>query len=117
MTVVVDEDLARLYGVTTGQLNQALKRNRRRFPRDFAFQLTVAECRAHLEAASYGDTTQDDLDDAQIAAFLAAAREHCEAFLGLSLAQRVLEIELDVFPNVTDDGTVEIELPFGPVVE
>lgn len=45
VTVVVDEDLARLYGVTTGQLNQALKRNRRRFPKDFAFQLTVAECR------------------------------------------------------------------------
>lgn len=45
VTVVVDEDLARLYGVTTRQLNQALKRNRRRFPKDFAFQLTVAECR------------------------------------------------------------------------
>lgn len=45
LTVVLDEDLARLYGVTTAQLNQALKRNRRRFPKDFAFQLTAAECR------------------------------------------------------------------------
>ncbi len=45
VTVVIDEDLARLYGVTTSQLNQALKRNRRRFPKDFAFQLSVAECR------------------------------------------------------------------------
>lgn len=45
VTVVFDEDLARLYGVTTSQLNQALKRNRRRFPKDFAFQLTAAECR------------------------------------------------------------------------
>lgn len=45
VTVVIDEDLARLYGVTTRQLNQALKRNRRRFPKDFAFQLTVGECR------------------------------------------------------------------------
>jgi hypothetical protein len=43
--VVLDEDLARLYGVTTAQLNQALKRNRLRFPKDFAFQLTQAECR------------------------------------------------------------------------
>lgn len=43
--VVLDEDLARLYGVTTAQLNQALKRNRRRFPKDFAFQLNQAECR------------------------------------------------------------------------
>lgn len=43
--VVLDEDLARLYGVTTAQLNQALKRNRLRFPKDFAFQLNDAECR------------------------------------------------------------------------
>jgi hypothetical protein len=37
--VVLDADLARLYEVTTKALNQAVKRNRDRFPRDFAFQL------------------------------------------------------------------------------
>lgn len=37
--VMLDSDLARIYGVTTGQLNQALKRNLKRFPEDFAFQL------------------------------------------------------------------------------
>lgn len=42
-TVVLDEDLARLYGVTTGRLNQSVKRNIARFPEDFAFQLTKAE--------------------------------------------------------------------------
>jgi len=41
--VILDSDLARLYGVTTGRLNEAFKRNRQRFPEDFAFQLTVAE--------------------------------------------------------------------------
>jgi hypothetical protein len=41
--VVLDADLAKLYGVTTKQFNQALKRNRARFPMDFAFQLTAAE--------------------------------------------------------------------------
>lgn len=45
LKVVLDEDLARLYAVTTGQLNQALKRNRQRFPKDFAFQLNVTEYR------------------------------------------------------------------------
>jgi hypothetical protein len=45
MAVVLDEDLARLYRVQTGALNQALKRNARRFPKDFAFQLSPAECR------------------------------------------------------------------------
>jgi hypothetical protein len=37
--VMLDSDLARIYGVSTGQLNQALKRNLSRFPQDFAFQL------------------------------------------------------------------------------
>jgi len=37
--VMLDSDLAALYGVSTGQLNQALKRNLERFPADFAFQL------------------------------------------------------------------------------
>jgi hypothetical protein len=41
--VLLDFDLARLYGVTTGNLNKAVKRNRDRFPRDFMFQLTREE--------------------------------------------------------------------------
>ena len=44
--VVLDEDIARLYGVTTGRLNQAVKRNGLRFPKDFAFQLSDGECRS-----------------------------------------------------------------------
>ena len=43
--VVSDSDLAHVYGVTTARLNQAVKRNRRRFPTDFAFQLSKAEYR------------------------------------------------------------------------
>jgi hypothetical protein len=41
--VVLDVDLARVYGVTTKALNQAVRRNKRRFPGDFAFQLSTAE--------------------------------------------------------------------------
>jgi hypothetical protein len=36
--VMLDRDLAELYGVQTGNLNQAVKRNRSRFPADFMFQ-------------------------------------------------------------------------------
>jgi len=39
--VMLDSDLARIYGVTTSALNQALKRNIGRFPNDFAFQITA----------------------------------------------------------------------------
>jgi len=41
--VMFDSDLAAIYGVTTKRLNEQLKRNRTRFPEDFAFQLTVQE--------------------------------------------------------------------------
>ena len=41
--VLLDFDLAPLYGVTTGNLNKAMRRNRERFPADFMFQLTAAE--------------------------------------------------------------------------
>ena len=41
--VMLDSDLAKIYGVTTKQLNQQFKRNRGRFPEDFAFALTDKE--------------------------------------------------------------------------
>ena len=41
--VMLDKDLADLYHVTTGNLNKAVKRNIRRFPSDFMFQLTKEE--------------------------------------------------------------------------
>lgn len=41
--VILDEELAALYGVTTKALNQAVRRNRARFPSDFMFQLGYEE--------------------------------------------------------------------------
>ena len=41
--VMIDTDLAALYGVPTKALNQAIKRNAQRFPQDFMFQLSPAE--------------------------------------------------------------------------
>jgi ORF6N domain len=41
--VVLDVDLAEVYGVPTRVLNQSLRRNKRRFPADFAFQLSAEE--------------------------------------------------------------------------
>jgi len=53
--VILDTDLARVYGVSTKMLNQAVKRNRERFPSDFMFQLTaedVANVRSQFATAS-----------------------------------------------------------------
>jgi hypothetical protein len=56
--VILDSDLARVYGVPTKRLNQAVKRNPDRFPDDFAYQLTnqeVAILRSQfVTSSSYG---------------------------------------------------------------
>jgi hypothetical protein len=44
--IILDEDLAVLYGLTTGNLNKAVKRNKERFPADFMFQLSNDEFEA-----------------------------------------------------------------------
>ena len=41
--VILDSDLAEYFGTTTGNLNRAMKRNIKRFPANFSFQLTAEE--------------------------------------------------------------------------
>ena len=56
---MLDRDLAELYGVTTGNLNKAVKRNLKRFPQDFMFQLTQAEFKNlifRIGVSSWGGT-------------------------------------------------------------
>ena len=43
LKVMLDKDLAEMYGVSTSRLNEAVKRNRNRFPEDFMFQLDNSE--------------------------------------------------------------------------
>ena len=55
--VMLDSDLAELYGVETGALNRAVKRNIERFPDDFMFQLTNEELgnlKCHFGTSSWG---------------------------------------------------------------
>jgi hypothetical protein len=57
--VLLDADLARLYHVTTGALNRAVKRNASRFPADFIFQLTsneaeILKCQTGISRSGHG---------------------------------------------------------------
>ncbi len=57
--VMLDKDLAELYGVSTGNLNKAVKRNIKRFPEDFMFQLSNLEfdnLKFHFGTSSWGGT-------------------------------------------------------------
>jgi hypothetical protein len=59
--VLLDFDLARVYGIETRKFNQAVKRNRDRFPADFAFQLTADESR-ELALMAGGASTPLEID-------------------------------------------------------
>lgn len=57
--VMLDRDLAEMYGVETKVLNQAVKRNGKRFPKDFMFQLTIKELnnlKSQIVTSSWGGT-------------------------------------------------------------
>ncbi|HEX7898856.1 MAG TPA: ORF6N domain-containing protein [Planctomycetota bacterium] len=55
--VMLDSDLAQLYGVATKRLNEQVRRNSRRFPGDFAFQLSLEEAdilKSQFATSSWG---------------------------------------------------------------
>ena len=54
--VMLDFDLARLYGVPTSALNQAVRRNADRFPEDFAYQITQQEFRGLISQIVISNT-------------------------------------------------------------
>ncbi len=57
--VMLDKDLAEMYGVETKQLKRQVKRNMERFPKDFMFTLTskeVANLRSQIGTSSWGGT-------------------------------------------------------------
>lgn len=59
--VMLDEDLAKLYGVETKRLNEQVKRNIERFPESFMFQLTINEMntlRSQFATSSWGKSLQ-----------------------------------------------------------
>ncbi len=59
---MIDRDLSELYGVKTKVLNQAVKRNMKRFPEDFMFKLDKAESknlRSQIVTSSWGGTRKE----------------------------------------------------------
>ena len=68
--VVLDSDLARLYGVPTFRFNEAIKRNVSRFPEDFRFQLTPEEFARLISqiAISNADATDGEIDPSELIA-------------------------------------------------
>ena len=61
MQVILDRDVARLYGIATGALNRQVKRNEERFPKDFMFRLSAEErddLKCQIGISSWGGDRQ-----------------------------------------------------------
>lgn len=58
--VLLDADLAKLYGVPTRRLNEQVRRNRNRFPDDFMFQLTINELQVNRSQFATGSRKHRD---------------------------------------------------------
>lgn len=80
--VILDADLAELYGVPTFRFNEAFKRNRARFPEDFAFQLTAQEYAAlramnsSRNAISSPQTIENEGVESNSSQFATSSRKH-----------------------------------------
>ena len=87
--VMLDSDLAALYGVATGHLNRAVKRNRSRFPADFMFELTaeeVANLKCQIGISSWGGRRR--------------ARPHAFTEHGIAMLSGVLNSERAIKVNI-----------------
>jgi len=100
--VMLDHDLARLYGVETKALNQAVKRHSMRFPADFCFQLTEIEAKflrsqivtSNIEMRSQFETALDGRGGARY-------RPHAFTELGIAMLSSVLRSEQAVQVNIS----------------
>jgi hypothetical protein len=97
--VILDADLARLYGVSTKRFNEAFRRNRGRFPQDFAFRLGVVEfesLRARVQNTQPIDSSPDKPIWSQFATRYGRRRRLIDRPLAFSNAvflQRLAEID------------------------
>ena len=86
--VMLDSDLAVIYGVPTKRLNQQFRRNRHRFPSDFAFQLTKKEfenLRSQIATSSYGGRRYQPFVFTEHGAIMLAAHLNSERAVEMSV--------------------------------
>lgn len=91
LRMMIDADLACLYGVTTKAVNQAVKRNPERFPEDFTFRLTIAE-RDELV------TNCDHLSRLKYASQMPAAftQEGVAMLSGVLKSERAIQVNIEI---------------------
>ena len=112
--VILARELAELYGVTTGNLNKAMKRNIDRFPNDFMFQLTAEEYKSlrfhfgilekgrHSKYLPYAFTEQGVAMLSSVLKSKRAVQVNIEIMRAFVRLRRMLSVHKDLESKLTD---------------
>lgn len=112
--VILARELAELYGVTTGNLNKAVKRNIDRFPNDFMFQLTAEEYKSlrfhfgilekgrHPKYLPYAFTEQGVAMLSSVLKSKRAVQVNIEIMRAFVRLRRMLSVHKDLESKLTD---------------
>jgi len=112
--VILARELAELYGVTTGNLNKAVKRNIDRFPNDFMFQLTAEEYKSlrfhfgilekgrHSKYLPYAFTEQGVAMLSSVLKSKRAVQVNIEIMRAFVRLRRMLSVHKDLESKLTD---------------
>ena len=100
--VILDADLARVYGVTTKRLNEAFKRNQERFPQDFSFRLTPAEF-AGLKMLQPHDFIEKNGNWSQIAT--SSSKHRATVYSPMAFTEHHQRIFTTTLPTIAFDST------------
>ena len=110
--IMLDSDLACLYGVMAKVLNQAVKRNIKRFPDDFMFQLTknefdevVTKC-DHLERLKFRSTLPFAFTEQGVAMLAAVLKSQKAIDVNIQIMRAFIQLRNYVFSNDTLYGQI-----------
>ena len=109
--VMLDSDLAELYGMTTGNLNKAVKRNLKRFPDDFMFQLSQEEFKNLIfqnGTASWGGTRKEPYVFTEQGVAMLSGILHSERAIGANI--QIMRVFTKVRQFLSDHTQVHLEL-------
>lgn len=102
--VMFDHDLANLYGIQVKRLNEAVKRNAKRFPQDFMFQLTIEETMLHSRSqfATLNSEQKDNLKSQFATSSYGGKRKPSYVFTeqGVAMLSSVLNSDTAVQINI-----------------
>jgi len=109
--VMLDKDLAELYGVLTGNLNKAVKRNIKRFPDDFMFRLTDKEFENlifQFGTSSWGGTRSLPFAFTEQGVAMLSGILHSDRAINVNI--QIMRIFIKVRQMLTDNLSVKLEI-------